>query len=178
MLSFGARSMPPDLALEASDTLDLYTALTLCQDRLPVDIDDLHPKKFFANTGFLTQKDILRYEAALKDILVPLIGSNDSRDPSSALHSIIHSLEDPVMREIPKEMLNNIPSRNVFRSNLIHFVSDLQVTGDLVSHFTIILYQPSSDTICIHSQQFFSPLTEAIVKLWRRTSSKHFKAQR
>jgi hypothetical protein len=124
--------MPPDLALEASDTLSLYGALVACQDRLPVDLDHLQPSKFFADRSFLRQKDILRYEAALKAILEPLLTSDDTRNTSSVLYSIIHHLEDKVMQEIPRALLNSVPSRESFRSNLIHFVSDLHVNGDLV----------------------------------------------
>ncbi|KZP15488.1 P-loop containing nucleoside triphosphate hydrolase protein [Athelia psychrophila] len=131
MLSFGARDMLPDLSLEASDTLSLYEALSKCQDRISVDLRDLHPKKFFVGTSFLTQKDILRYEAALKAILIPLIASDDAKDPNTVLHSIIRHLEDPIMRDIPQESLNQIPARGVFRANLIHFLADLHANGDL-----------------------------------------------
>jgi ATP-dependent RNA helicase DDX60 len=141
MLSFGARAMPPDLALEASDTLALYGALVACQDRLRVDLDHLQPSKFFTDRSFLRQKDILRYEAALKDVIESLLSSGDPRDMSSPLHSVIHHLEDKVMQEIPKILLNSAPSRGSFRSNLIHFVSDLHVNGDLVWQWLYILRQ-------------------------------------
>lgn len=133
MLSFGARTMPPDLALEASDALSLYEAFTKRQDQISVNLQELHPKIFFEGSGFLTQKDVLRYEAALKAILVPLISSNDPNNANSTLNLIIRDLEDPVMRELPPQLLNQIPPRGVFRSNLIHFLSDLHTSGDLVS---------------------------------------------
>lgn len=129
-LSFGARSLPSDLALEASDALALYNAFVSC---LHVKLDHLQPSKFFPNPGFLRQKDILRYEAALKDVVEPLIASSNPEDSSSPLHAIIRHLQDPVMRTIPDELLNIIPLRDCFRSNLIYLVSDLHVNGNLVS---------------------------------------------
>jgi hypothetical protein len=141
MLSFGARAMPPDLALEASDTLALYGALVACQDRLPVNLDHLQPSNFFTDHSLLRQKDILRYEAALKDVLEPLLSSGDPQDMSSPLYSVIHHLEDEVMQEIPQTLLNSVPSRGSFRSNLIHFFSDLHVNGDLVWQSSNILRQ-------------------------------------
>jgi superfamily II RNA helicase len=36
------------------------------------------------------------------------------------------------MQEIPKALLNSVPPRDGFRANLIYFVSDLHVNGDLV----------------------------------------------
>ena len=124
--------MPPDLALEASDTLSLYKALVACRDRLPVDLDHLQPSKFFPDPRFLRQADILCYEVALKEVLAPLIASEDPQNQSSALYSIIHHLEDRFLRETPKAILNSVPSRKQFRANLIHFVSDLHANGDLV----------------------------------------------
>lgn len=138
MLSFGARSLPADLALEASDTLSLFCALSTTKHRLQTDIESLHPNKFFHRHGLLRQKDILRYEAALKDVLTPLIVSNDPNDPDSALASVVRQLEDPLLQGIPKSLLNQIPSRLAFRRNLIHFASDLHVNGDLVSFFAIV----------------------------------------
>ncbi|KZP15484.1 P-loop containing nucleoside triphosphate hydrolase protein [Athelia psychrophila] len=164
MLSFGARSMPPDLSLEASDTLSLYEALSKCQDRISVDLRDLHPKKFFVGTSFLTQKDILRYEAALKAILTPLIAADDAKDPNTALHSIIHHLEDPVLCDTPQKSLNHIPARGVFRSNLIHFLSDLHVTGDLPA----ILFSLDRSDCEIMAKDLLLALTTAEAD-WRKS---------
>ncbi|KAF7974023.1 hypothetical protein HWV62_13539 [Athelia sp. TMB] len=165
LLSFGARSMPPDLALEASDTLSLYEALTKRQDRINVNLRGLHPKKFFEGSGFLTQKDVLRYEAALKSILVPLISSNDPNDSNSTLNLVIRDLEDPVMREMPPESLNQIPARGAFRSNLIHFLSDLHTSGDLPA----ILFSFDRSDCEILAQDLLLALTTAEAK-WRDSS--------
>lgn len=173
MLSFGSRSLPPDLALEASDALTLYEALASCKDRLPSGIEHLHPTKFFPERKFLRQMDILRYEDALKEVLTPLIAISDPQDSSSVMKAIIHHLEDPILQEIPKGLLNNIPSRVIFRRNLIHFVSDLHTKGDLVSpcsDFTII----SHLVVIIYSQQFCSRSTEMIVRSWREIFWQHF----
>ena len=137
MLSFGARSLPADLALEASDTLTLFRALSNIKDRLQTDVQNLHPTRFFSKHGLLRQKDILRYEAALKDVLNPLIISDDPNDPKSPLALVVQQLKDPLLLEIPDDLLNQAPSRSDFRENLIHFVSDLHVNGDLVSFLPI-----------------------------------------
>jgi len=175
MLSFGARSIPSDLALEASDTLTLYEALVACG---LVNLDHLQPSKFFPDPGFLRQKDILRYEAALKDVIDPLISAGDSQNLTSPLQSIIRHLEDSVMQQIPKALLNSAPPRDRFRSNLIYLVSDLHVNGDLVRKYLDNLWQLSDVAVYRHSQQFYFLSTEVIVKSWLKAFCKPSRALR
>jgi ATP-dependent RNA helicase DDX60 len=141
-LSFGVRSLPTDLALEASDALKLYNALVLCGDAISFDLRSLEPTVFFPDNRFLRQEDIVRYEVALKAVLSDLIGSYDPRETSSPLRGIIRTLEDPVIRKIPSKLLNTAPTRMRFRENLIHLVSDLHVDGNLAS---LSLSNPSRD---------------------------------
>ncbi|KAF9461731.1 hypothetical protein BDZ94DRAFT_800063 [Collybia nuda] len=132
LLSFGARSLPTDLALEAGDLLKLHDALKSYEHILDVNIDALEPVKFFtSNLRMLKQKDILEYEAELKAVVSKLISSYDALDRSSPLHGIIHKLEDPDIGKIPEFVLNTSPSRKTFTSNLIYLLADLNSRGEL-----------------------------------------------
>jgi superfamily II RNA helicase len=128
MLSFGPRSLPPDLALEASDTLQLYMALVSHKDKIRDDLSTLEPTKFFPDHSLLSQKDIIRYEDALKAIVLKLV----NQDATSALSAIIQDLEDRKLGQI-RHLLEITPSKLSFRSNLIHLISDLHVGDNLVS---------------------------------------------
>lgn len=136
LLSFGARSLPEDLALEAGDTLKLYQALEPYEAISNCDISALEPTSFFAaRKTLLRQKDILEYEAKLKGVVSQFIAVFDAQNPHSALHSVINNLEDPGIAVIPLEMramkLNTLPSQNIFKSNLIYLLGDLHSRGEL-----------------------------------------------
>ncbi|KAJ7492020.1 hypothetical protein FB451DRAFT_514183 [Mycena latifolia] len=128
LLSFGTCSMPQDLALEASDALTLYQAL----QKYDPGCEALDPQTFFSSDPgptLLVQKDIIRYERALKEKLVFLMetGKRSDRVPSSA--NIIGDLQDPQLRSAKN--LNIPPSRDCFKENLIFLLSDLHVKGEL-----------------------------------------------
>lgn len=138
LLSFGARSLPEDLALEAGDTLKLYQALAPYEGVSNCDIASLEPTTFFASRKtLLRQKDVLEYEAKLKGVLSKFITIFDSQNPVSALYKVIHKLEDPAIAAIPVEKravkLNTVPSRTSFRFNLVYLLGDLHSRGELVS---------------------------------------------
>jgi hypothetical protein len=134
LLSFGARSLPADLALESGDILRLYDALKSCQNVPGADIDALEPVFHFAsNPRMLKQKDIVEYEAKLKVVLSKFIASSDVLDPSSPLNRIIRKLEDPDIARVPSEVLNTAPLQTVFKYNLIYLLADLNSRGELVS---------------------------------------------
>jgi hypothetical protein len=122
------RSLPSDLSLEAADTLALYQALKSSDH---VGLEHLEPTVFFAHSPVLRQKDIIRYEAALKNVLSNLIASYDPRLQSS-LSTVIRQLQDPVLRDIPALLLSAVPSQERFRKELILLLSDLHVDGNLV----------------------------------------------
>lgn len=143
LLSFGARSLPEDLALEAGDTLDLYRALAPYEAVSSCNISALEPTAFFASKKMLLrQKDVLEYEAKLKEVLVQFMAMYDAQNSLSPLYRVIHKLEDPTMAAIPLEMknlkFNTVPSQDVFSSNLIYLLGDLHSQGELVSSLFIL----------------------------------------
>jgi ATP-dependent RNA helicase DDX60 len=177
LLSFGARSIPDDLALEASDTLKLYHALAPYQAVSNCDIDALEPTTFFASrTTLLRQRDIIEYEAQLKGVLSQFIMTFDSQNPLSPLHAVIHSLEDPGIAAIPPEMremeLYTVPSRKIFTSNLIYLLGDLHSRSELVSlppfsRFIIVI-----GNIACHSFQLRSFRVREHCKAFGRCSAR------
>ncbi|KAH9846953.1 P-loop containing nucleoside triphosphate hydrolase protein [Lenzites betulinus] len=130
MLAFGARGLPPDFSLEASDCLSLYHAFKSCDDRLGFDTAVLNPTAFFASSKgiMLKQKDILRYETALTKEISTLVETTDSQDFDSALNSVIKIVSDPVLDKADQQY---VPTHDEFYNNLITLVSDLHVSGDL-----------------------------------------------
>jgi hypothetical protein len=133
MLAFGPRSIPSDLALEASDTLKLYRALAAHGNLPPSTLDTLDPLKFFPSNRLLQQKDVIAYEVALKACLAPMLARFDPRNTAAPLYKVIASLEDRALSRVPTKVINTQPERAAFRENLIHLVCDLHAQGDLVS---------------------------------------------
>jgi ATP-dependent RNA helicase DDX60 len=132
MLSSGALTLPADLALEASDTLRLYEALAMHKDKISVNLDNLKPERFFQNVSLLRQEDIIRYEVALKEVIVQMTSLHDTQGLASPLHSVVHHLEDPILSATPRRALEAQPSKPIFRGNLLYLLSELHCHGDLV----------------------------------------------
>lgn len=120
-LAFGPRALPEDLSLEPADTLSLYNAMSRHKDRSS-DLVELDPVLFFSSVKrFLRQKDILRYETDLKNLLMDL--------PPSSLNEVIHNLAD---KDIPQGVNDKEPSRKSFETGLLPLVADLHARGELV----------------------------------------------
>ncbi|KAG2105879.1 uncharacterized protein F5147DRAFT_761885 [Suillus discolor] len=135
ILSSSARSLPSDLALEAVDTLHLYRALSTCKALQPSILAALDPAVFFSSSKLLQQKDVIQYEEALKQHLIPLLSSFDSQDSGTPLSRVIIQLQDDDLSRIPDRVLNSAPSRVVSSENIIHLVADLHAQGDLPGIF-------------------------------------------
>ncbi|THH15047.1 hypothetical protein EW146_g5371 [Bondarzewia mesenterica] len=131
VLSFGATSLPSDLSLESVDLLHLYGALRDCTAGGVVGLDDLDPTRFFAPAAFLKQKDVLRYEAAIKDVLSSLVASSDINDSSSPLRRVVGQLQDPIVAKTDESVLNTSPSNASFMDGLVPLLADLHASGDL-----------------------------------------------
>jgi hypothetical protein len=127
-LSF-AGTMPPDLSLETLDLLRLYRVL-LSQNIAGVGL--LDPNIVFSRDTFIRQKDVLRYEAEIKNVLARLSVAPDALDSSSPLQKVVQEVQDPVLKETPKSQLNAPPGPSVLLSGLIHLLADMQVSDGLV----------------------------------------------
>jgi len=134
LLSFGARTLPSDLSLEARDTLTLFRALYRVKEQINCDLESLKPTTFFADaSSLLRQKDVLRYEARLKSILEDLLKVFDPRDHSTPLGEVIYSLQDPPLVEW-EERPHNAVSRSAFKCDLLGLLADLHSNNDLVCY--------------------------------------------
>lgn len=132
-LSFNTAALPSDLALESADALSTYRALVRSSRFLPeVDTAPLDPVTFFLSSAILTQKDLLRYEAALKDTLKPLLATSYAQDSDTGLRSVINCLTAPTLAAVNINTLNTPPDGMLLRTGLVYLLSDLKSTGDLV----------------------------------------------
>ena len=132
-LSF-AGTLPPDLSLESADLLRLYRVF------MSQNIADVDPTIAFSHDTFIRQKDMLRYEADIKNVLARLVAAPDALDPSSPLQKVVGEVQDPVLKEVSKSQLNAPPSSSAFLSGLIHLLSDMQACDGLVRPLTF--YSP------------------------------------
>ena len=127
-LSFGG-TIPPDLSLEALDLLRLHEILKSQSD---ADAERLDPTTFFSRNTFIRQKDVLRYENEIKNILERLVEAPDALSPTSPLQRVVRHIQDPVIAQTSKSRLNAPPCYSGFMSGLIHLLSDLEATDSLV----------------------------------------------
>ncbi|KAG2367850.1 hypothetical protein BDR07DRAFT_1325978 [Suillus spraguei] len=165
MLSSSARSLPSDLALEAVDTLNLYRALSTCTALQPSILVALDPVVFFSSSKLLQQKDVIRYEEALKHHFAPLLSSFDLQDPGTPLSRVITQLQDDILSRVSDRALNSQPDRVVSGGNLIHLVADLHVQGDLPGIFFSF---DRSD--CEHMARFLNRMLKIKEDEWRKNS--------
>ena len=158
-LSF-AGTMPPDLSLESSDLLRLYRVL-LSQN--VAGIEGLDPNIILSSDTFIRQKDVVRYEAEIRNqVLARLIAAPDALDPSSLLQKVVREVQDPVIRETPKSQLNAPPSSSVFLSGLIHLLVDMQASDGLVRLETFCM--SIAIIITLRSPRFYSTLI--VTSVW------------
>jgi hypothetical protein len=135
ILSFGSRALPPDLALEARDTLILYQALEKTPDIFTAeDRVRLQPLNFFSSSRPLRQEDVLGYESELKGVVGPLVDATEAEaEEDSPLLVVAKHLIDPHIRRVDDAQLNTLPNKGEFLRNLLGLLSDLHAQGDLVS---------------------------------------------
>jgi hypothetical protein len=146
VLSFGSRALPPDLSLEARDTLILYQALEETPNILTAEERErLQPQNFFSTSQPLRQEDVLRYESELKRVVSTLTNiANAGVDEDPPLSAITKRLTDPRIGQVDNAKLNELPNRKEFLRNLLGLLCDLHVQGDLVSEPLQILHLPLS----------------------------------
>lgn len=129
--------MPQDLSLEAPDLLRLHGVF---KTKNIGDMERLDPTTFFSHDTFIQQRDVLRYEAEIKDSLSRLVAAPDALDSSSLLQQVVQEVQDPIIKQTPKSQLNSPPSRSTFLSGLIHLLSVMRATDGLVSPHIDILF--------------------------------------
>ncbi|KAI9000928.1 P-loop containing nucleoside triphosphate hydrolase protein [Trametes punicea] len=164
MLSFGARSLPPDFSLEAADCLSLFRAFEAYRDKVEFNIDDLNPTRFFSESRgtLLKQKDILRYEAALTKQVEAMMQSTDPQDPTTVLNGVIKKVSDPMIEKADQRY---IPARGEFFANLTSLVSDLHANGDLPA----LLFN-FDRTVCEKMARAILDVLEKAEAQWRETN--------
>ena len=141
LLSFGPKKLPPDLSLEAADTLTLSTALLSFRRQIGLDLSRVDPTVFFPSSHFLRQKDILDFESHLKMILTHLMEKWDPRDISKPLGLVVQALQDPELRVIEgKTQLHVTPT--AFLNDLLTLVADLHVKEQLVCNISHFIEDP------------------------------------
>jgi hypothetical protein len=135
VLSFGSRTLPTDLALEARDALMLYQALEGLQNVLtPEEHERLRPQNFLSSSKPLRQEDIIGYESELKRVVRTLMDTTNSGvDQDPPLLALTRRLTDPRIGQADDAKLNMLPDREVFLQNLLGLLGDLHAQGDLVS---------------------------------------------
>ena len=135
LLSFGSRAIPPDLALEARDTLLLYQALEKMPNILTAqERHRLQPASLFSSSRLLRQEDVLGYESELKGVVHTLMDTtNTGTDGDSPFLALTKYLADPQIEQVDNAQLNMLPDDKEFLRNLLGFLCDLHVQGDLVS---------------------------------------------
>ncbi|VDC05091.1 unnamed protein product [Peniophora sp. CBMAI 1063] len=165
-LSFGSAVLPPDLALESVDALDTYKALVkVSQSVAGLDASSLDPVTFFTPSTLLAQKDVLRYEAALKDALKPLLATSNVQESTSGLKAIVDDLSAPTLAAANTDVLNTPPNNLLLRAGLIHLLTDLKSTGDLPA---LLFNFDRSD--CEMMARFLCQTLEVAESKWREES--------
>ncbi|KAG9026325.1 hypothetical protein FRB95_008992 [Tulasnella sp. JGI-2019a] len=120
ILGAGIKTIPDDLALEASDCVTMYEAFKVAvtnDPRRKADIVKLESISFFRSrsTNFLRQKDVLAYEIALKDCL-----KKWSAKESTVLLSVTKSLA-----LVTSKVDFLIPSPERVYANIVPLLSEL-----------------------------------------------------
>lgn len=131
-LLLGGNSIPPDLALESRDCLNLYLMMATCV--APRELDHLHPKAFFSDKqhDFLKQSDVIRYEEALKNVVNQWAKAQDSDMPQSPYQKLLVALRVGIYHDGPIEHIEDACSDDDATNGLIHLLHKLNSDGDLV----------------------------------------------
>lgn len=135
LLSAESRTLPSDFSLESADCLTLYRTLAQSPSTDVEDFKKLDPKTFFPSGALLKQKDILRYESALKEKLTAVVNAQDAQGSNATLDRMVSRLQDTKLAAVPLKKQDAAVSTDVMFRNLIHLACDLRASGDLVRCF-------------------------------------------
>ncbi|KAG7099904.1 hypothetical protein E1B28_001703 [Marasmius oreades] len=158
LLDVHSTSMPSDLALEARDCLTLYKALK-SRSLVP---EALEPHKFFSTVkGLISQRDVLRYEKGLKNILSDIIRQERKTDDDD-FTTVISTLGNP---KLNKSEADRGMNKRQFKDNFLVLVCDLHAQDNLPAIFFSFDRTECEDM----ARSLTNALTEA-EKQWRETS--------
>jgi ATP-dependent RNA helicase DDX60 len=136
LLHVGARTLPEDLSLEAADLLSLYRSLSV-HEELADFLTPLEPTKYLPRDRLLTQLDMIKFENALKELIISSVMIKPS-----LMETVTKALEDPLLTQASnsqpistkKHVSGPINAVEVFKQNIPFLVADLHAQGDLVRH--------------------------------------------
>lgn len=141
-LELGPAELPGDLALESRDCVTLYQALVTAAGSKgdKSQFADLEPNTFFKSqaTSFLRQKDVLAYEAALKERLQSLVRSKEQVERGLG-NDVISTLAKGVVRATPESNPRTDFHLDKFEigKELVSMLKVLDDQGDLVGSLQI-----------------------------------------
>jgi ATP-dependent RNA helicase DDX60 len=141
----GITSIPDDLALEARDCATLYQAMAV--ESKDLSLAALEPIKFFEKLRgkLLQQQDIIQYEEALKKKLSEWMKAKDVHQPSGLIQRVVRRLSDLDVGS--EEAEKPLKKPDLFYSNLLNFLADLNASGDLVR---LLLWDLPSSSLHVH----------------------------
>lgn len=142
----GIQEIPADLALEARDCATLYKAMA--EHSKDPNVAKLKPTKFFEKNGedgvFLQQRDIIKYEEALKAKLTQWLREPDAHEATSTIQKVVKSLTDKEAGTEQNEKL--LQDQKFFDRNLLNLLADLHASGDLVCTFLQLHEWPANSS--------------------------------
>ncbi|KAF8601954.1 P-loop containing nucleoside triphosphate hydrolase protein [Ceratobasidium sp. AG-I] len=130
-LLLGGRTIPPDLALEAQDCLSLYEMMLGCVAK--GELERLAPAVYFNGEGmdFLKQADVIRYEEALKELVIAWSKAPDAEASNSPYQRLLKALQDDMLRGGEVDTLQESYPRKVETTQFIYLLHRLDSDGDL-----------------------------------------------
>ncbi|GAA5927004.1 uncharacterized protein JCM15063_000429 [Sporobolomyces koalae] len=162
-LGLGDPQLPEDLALEPRDCLTLWKAMSTVDPELD---SKLKPRKYFANTPIIAIRDVIKYEAELKQILLTWRQEPNYSDPSSRFRRTVAVLEDPLKASLKtSEQLIENASEDQFNSLFTPLLADLNAQNQLPA----ILFNFSREH-CESLGKRISKDLEAAEDKWRKAS--------
>ncbi|GAA5961336.1 hypothetical protein JCM3765_004378 [Sporobolomyces pararoseus] len=162
-LGLGDPELPEDLALEPRDCLTLWKAMSTVDK----DLDSkLKPRKYFASTPIIAIRDVIKYEAELKRILLEWRNEPNYSDPSSRFRRTVAVLEDPLKASLStSEQLIENADEDQFNSLFTPLLADLNAQNQLPA----ILFNFSREH-CESLGKRISKDLEAAEDKWRKAS--------
>lgn len=128
-LALGDPHLPEDLALEPRDCLSLYKAMTSVSDEVDAS---LAPNVYFAKTPSIAIRDVIKYENALKEVLISWREAPNSMEPESPFQKVVKALEEPLrLATAGPEAAIEEGTEDDFNAMFLPLLADLNAKNDL-----------------------------------------------